>query len=62
MDFLRGRIADAFGPGVICFSGRGGEILTPTGDWQLITREATKKRFRDGLAEIMWSAPTPPRA
>ncbi|NCC26725.1 MAG: helicase [Gammaproteobacteria bacterium] len=53
MDFLRGRIADTFGPGVICFSGRGGEILTPAGDWHLITREATKKRFRDGLAEIM---------
>jgi hypothetical protein len=53
MDFLRGRIADTFGPGVICFSGRGGEILTPAGDWQVITREATKKRFRDGLAEIM---------
>lgn len=28
MDFLRGRISDAFGPGVICFSGRGGEVLT----------------------------------
>ena len=53
MDFLRGRIADAFGPGVICFSGRGGEVLTPAGDWQVISREATKQRFREGRAEIM---------
>jgi SNF2 family DNA or RNA helicase len=53
MDFLRGRISDAFGPGVICFSGRGGEELTPAGDWQAISREATKQRFREGRAEIM---------
>jgi len=53
MDFLRGRIADTFGTGVICFSGRGGEVLTPAGDWQVISREATKQRFREGRAEIM---------
>ena len=53
MDFLRERIATTFGTGVICFSGRGGEIRTPAGDWQVITREATKQRFRDGVAEIM---------
>lgn len=53
MDFLRGRLAATFGSGIICFSGRGGEVLTPVGDWQLINREVTKQRFRDGLAEIM---------
>ncbi len=53
MDFLRRQISDAFGPGVICFSGRGGEILTPSGDWQVISREATKQRFRECRAEIM---------
>ena len=53
MDFLRGRIAEALGAGVICFSGRGGEVPTPAGDWQVISRESTKQRFREGRAEIM---------
>lgn len=53
MDALRIRIADAFGPGVICFSGRGGEILSSSGAWETISRDATKQRFRDGRAEIM---------
>ena len=53
MDFLRARIADAIGPGVICFSGRGGEILSTSGKWETISRDATKQRFRDGHAEIM---------
>jgi hypothetical protein len=53
MDFLRGRIAEALDAGVICFSGRGGEVPTPAGDWQVISRESTKQRFREGRAEIM---------
>jgi superfamily II DNA or RNA helicase len=53
MDFLRGRIAETLGAGVICFSGRGGEVPTPAGDWQVISRESTKQRFREGRAEIM---------
>jgi superfamily II DNA or RNA helicase len=53
MDFLRARLVATFGAGIICFSGRGGEIPTPAGDWQPINRELTKQRFRDGRAEIM---------
>lgn len=53
MDFLRGRIAETRGAGVICFSGRGGEVPTPGGDWQVISRESTKQRFREGRAEVM---------
>lgn len=53
MDFLRSRVAEVFGPGVICFSGRGGEILSSAGTWEIISRDATKQRFRDGRAEIM---------
>jgi len=53
MEFLRGRIAEALRAGVICFSGRGGEVPTPAGDWQIISRESTKQRFREGRAEIM---------
>jgi superfamily II DNA or RNA helicase len=53
MDFIRERLVEAFGAGVICFSGRGGEIRSPAGSWQTISREKTKARFREGLAEIM---------
>ncbi|WP_045218059.1 DEAD/DEAH box helicase [Desulfonatronum thioautotrophicum] len=54
LDFLRGEVANRFGPqAVICFSGRGGEVRDGSGSWQRISREATKKRFRDGQAEIM---------
>ena len=53
MDFLRTRVAQEFGSGVICFSGRGGEILSTSGTWETISRDATKQRFREGRAEIM---------
>jgi hypothetical protein len=53
MDFLRSRLADAFGTGVICFSGRGGEVLSTEGKWQTVSREATKEQFREARAEIM---------
>ena len=64
MDFLRTRIAAAFGSGVLCFSGRGGEMLSTAGNWETISRDATKQRFREGRAEIMvctelWSPGSP---
>ena len=35
------------------FSGRGGEVRTKEGGWRTISREDTKKLFRDKKAEIM---------
>lgn len=54
LDFLRREVVSRYGAqSVLCFSGRGGEILSSDGNWRLITREETKKRFRERQAEIM---------
>lgn len=54
MDFLRQEVVKAFGDKTaICFSGRGGEIRSSEGTWKTISRETTKKIFKDGQAEIM---------
>ncbi|MFW6374585.1 MAG: DEAD/DEAH box helicase [Thermodesulfobacteriota bacterium] len=54
LDFLRSMVADRFGPdAVLCFSGRGGEIMDRDGSWRPITRESTKQRFKAGKADIM---------
>jgi ERCC4-related helicase len=53
LDFLRTQVVDRFGEqSVLCFSGRGGEILEDR-RWKGISREETKKRFKVGQAEIM---------
>ncbi|MCH9053720.1 MAG: DEAD/DEAH box helicase, partial [Proteobacteria bacterium] len=51
MDFLRRELADEFGVRMMCFSGRGGEILSSDGSWTVVSRDLVKKRFRDGDAE-----------
>jgi len=38
---------------MMCFSGRGGEILTPDGSWVVVSRDNVKKRFREGEAEYL---------
>jgi SNF2 family DNA or RNA helicase len=53
MDFLRDELASGFGASVMCFSGRGGEIRTPEGGWQVISRDTTKQLFRAGRGEIL---------
>ena len=53
MDFLRKVLADEFGTKMVCFSGRGGEILTPDGSWDVVSRDNVKKRFREGDAEYL---------
>ncbi|MCF8106658.1 MAG: DEAD/DEAH box helicase family protein, partial [Desulfohalobiaceae bacterium] len=53
MDFLRQEIIKDLQGKVICFSGRGGEVLDSTGQWRLITRDDTKKMFANRQAEIM---------
>ena len=41
------------GPRLMCFSGRGGEILTADGGWRRIGRDEAKRRFRDGEADVL---------
>jgi hypothetical protein len=53
LDFLRTYLVKHSDAGVMCFSGRGGEILSSDGRWDIISRDDTKKRFRDGKAEIL---------
>jgi superfamily II DNA or RNA helicase len=53
MDFLRDELVQAFGPSIMCFSGRGGEVPTPDGDWCVISREETKQLFRAGRGGIL---------
>lgn len=64
MDFLRDYLvsrhaADHDGaeeipaPGILCFSGRGGEALGTDGKWRTISRDEVKRRFREGQAEVL---------
>jgi SNF2 family DNA or RNA helicase len=53
MDFLRDHLAREFGGRMMCFSGRGGEVLSADGSWTSVSRERIKKRFRDGEAEYL---------
>jgi superfamily II DNA or RNA helicase len=52
MDFLRKRLRHE-GLSVMCFSGRGGEVVDHGGTWRIVTREDTKRMFREGKAEIL---------
>lgn len=53
MDFLRRQLAPEFGARTMCFSGRGGEVMAADGSWTTVSRDAIKKRFRDGDAECL---------
>jgi SNF2 family DNA or RNA helicase len=53
MDFLRGQIGLGTDLRIMCFSGRGGEIMTMDGSWRTIPRDDVKRRFRDGDADIL---------
>ena len=53
MDFLRGELKGEFGTRMICFSGRGGEVLASDGSWSTVSRDTVKKRFRDELADCL---------
>ena len=52
MDFLREELRRDAGAESMCFSGRGGEIPSTDGVWRRIGRDDTKRRFRDGEADI----------
>ena len=51
MDFLRQYLVEEKYK-VICFSGRGGELAVSNGNWRVISRDETKRMFREGKAEI----------
>ena len=38
---------------VMCFSGTGGETLNLDGSWQVISRDETKRRFREGKGDVL---------
>ena len=52
LDFLRELLINHWGSAVLCFSGRGGEIFE-NGAWRVIGRDDTKRRFREGRADIL---------
>ena len=53
MDFLRGYLVSKGAKSILCFSGRGGEALSTDGRWLTISRDETKRRFREGQADIL---------
>lgn len=52
MDFLRDRLTRD-GRRVLCFSGRAGERWSTDGRWVPMSREATKRSFREGEADLL---------
>ena len=54
MDFLREALLRQGGLRLMCFSGRGGEVPATDGTaWRRIGRDDTKRRFRDGEADLL---------
>jgi SNF2 family DNA or RNA helicase len=53
MDFLRQYLIETEQYKVICFSGRGGELTVSNGNWRVISRDDTKRIFREGKADIL---------
>lgn len=53
MDLLRESLAGDDALKLMCFSGRGGEIRGQDGSWRVISRDETKRRFRQGEAHVL---------
>jgi SNF2 family DNA or RNA helicase/regulator of RNase E activity RraB len=53
MDFLRRELLRDGSLKLMCFSGRGGQIPGADGSWRRISRDDTKRRFREGQAEVL---------
>lgn len=53
MDFLRKFLLKSDLQSLICFSGRGGEIPSSDRSWRKISRDETKRLFREGKADIL---------
>ncbi len=52
MDYLRGQLFEMYGSQVACYSGRGGEEFK-AGEWEIISKELIKQRFRGGEIKIL---------
>ena len=53
MDLLRENLSGQDDLKLMCFSGRGGEIRGQDGSWRTISRDETKRRFRQGEAHVL---------
>ncbi len=53
MDLLREALAVDTELRLMCFSGRGGEVRGRDGSWSAISRDETKRRFREGEADLL---------
>jgi superfamily II DNA or RNA helicase len=52
LDYLRDTLKTE-GFSILCYSGRGGEWLQPDGRWKNLSREETRRRFRNGDAQVL---------
>lgn len=53
IDALKELLIGAGRTSLMAFTGRGGEILQKGGVWEALNREATKRAFKEGKAEIL---------
>jgi SNF2 family DNA or RNA helicase len=53
LDFLRSELSRDPTLRIMCFSGRGGEVISTDGNWRAISRDDVKRRFRDGDADVL---------
>ncbi|MCS6780947.1 MAG: helicase-related protein [Geminicoccaceae bacterium] len=53
LDFLRDFLAPRIGGGILCFSGRGGEMREADGGWRAIDRDRVKALFAEGAARVL---------
>jgi superfamily II DNA or RNA helicase len=53
VDALKELLIGAGRTSLMAFTGRGGELLQKGGVWETLNREATKRRFKEGDAEIL---------
>ncbi|MGB8481377.1 MAG: SNF2-related protein [Acidobacteriaceae bacterium] len=53
MDFLRNQLRSTPGLRMMCYSGRGGEVPIGDSEWEVISRDAAKRRFKNGDADVL---------
>jgi len=53
IDFLREELREDSSLRLMCFTGRGGEMPEAAGRWRAVSRDETKRRFREGEADVL---------
>ena len=53
LDFVRGELGRDPTLRIMCFSGRGGEVISSDRTWQKVSRDEVKRRFRNGDADVL---------